>query len=99
MGAVTIKRVPGFYRDLLRAYTIEINGTKVGTINRGESHEFDVPPGQHEVRLKIDWCSSPAVTVDGESNTRLVCKPGSNAFFGLFDIIFRQGKYISLERG
>ncbi|MEO0872327.1 MAG: hypothetical protein AAFY19_10315 [Pseudomonadota bacterium] len=99
MGAVTIKRVSGFYRDLLRAYTIEINDTKVGTISRGESHEFDLPPGQHEVRLIIDWCSSPAMTVDGDRNTRLVCKPGSHALLGRFDLFFRQGKYISLERG
>ena len=43
---------------MLRTYKVVIDGTTVGDIRRGETKTFDVPPGQHEIHLEIDWAKS-----------------------------------------
>jgi len=98
MGSVTITRRKAVWRDRARAYSVVIGGRQVGKLKSGETATFNLIPGPHEVRMKIDWCGSPRVTVDGRADTRLVCDSNGNAFTVLFDIIFRAGHYISLNR-
>lgn len=99
MGSVTIERRHSYYRDLLRAYTVEIDGKNVGRLKRGESATFYLAPGDgHAVRLTIDWCASPLMIVSGDEDTHLVCKPASSALFAVFDVLFRTDSYINLER-
>ena len=52
------------YLNRLRDYGVYIDGEKVGTIANGETKEFDVSPGYHSVFTKIDWCSSPTLSVN-----------------------------------
>src|SRR3954447_15298919 len=47
--AIVLRRVPRGWRDLARAYTVHVDGTKVGEIRRGQIHEFAVTPGPHTV--------------------------------------------------
>ena len=51
------------YINKLRDYGIYVDEQKIGTIADGESKEFTVPAGKHSVYTKIDWCSSPVVSV------------------------------------
>lgn len=52
------------YVNRLRNYGVYIDGKKVGTIANGETKKFNVSPGQHSIVNKIDWCSSPTVTIN-----------------------------------
>jgi hypothetical protein len=55
---ITLKRLRRPLGDLLRTYKVVIDGNTVGDIRRGETKTFDVPPGQHEIHLEIDWAKS-----------------------------------------
>jgi hypothetical protein len=98
MGSVTVERRKAMWRDLFRDYVVKVDGQPVGKLSSGERRTFPLTPGAHEVRMVIDWCGSPTVTVDGAADTRLVCDANGNAFTVLFDIVFRPRNYISLER-
>ena len=97
MGSVTIERTKAIWRDRARAYSVNIDGRTVGKIASGERQTYDLALGPHEVRMKIDWCGSPAVIVDGANDTALVCEAGGNSFTAIWDLLFRTSQYISLE--
>ena len=60
MAFLKIVRDAG-YADRLRAYKVVIDGKTAGEIRNGETKEFAVSAGQHNVLLKIDWCGSKTV--------------------------------------
>ncbi|WP_019039647.1 hypothetical protein [Psychroflexus tropicus] len=49
------------WNNKARAIGIYIDGEKVGIINDGETKEYEVENGKHEVFAKIDWCRSPKI--------------------------------------
>lgn len=98
MGSVTVERKRAFWRDLFRSYTVTIDGREVGKLKSAETETFPLEPGLHDVRMKIDWCGSPTVTVDGAADSRLVCDSNGTALTVLPAILFRTGEYISLRR-
>jgi len=60
MSTLRIKRDSG-YADYLRAYSVLVDGARVGEIKNGETRDFPILPGQHQLRLKIDWCGSNTI--------------------------------------
>ena len=52
------------YLNRFRDYGIYIDGKKVDTIASGETIELNVSAGHHFVSTKIDWCSSPTLSVN-----------------------------------
>lgn len=77
MAEIVLTRPTGYKTDRLRPYQVFIDGQKVGQIKSGQSATFEVQPGEHELRLKVDWGASEALTVDlGESDeAAFVCGP------------------------
>ncbi len=63
MATIILQRT-NEYINRLRDYQIYIDEQKVGTIANGETKEFEVSNEQHTIVAKIDWCSSPTVTVN-----------------------------------
>jgi hypothetical protein len=56
---------------------VRVDRRKVGKVRSGETFSVDVAPGQHVVRLAVDWCRSPKVrfySFPGET-VRLTCSP------------------------
>ena len=47
--------------DLLRSYTVLLDGKAVGSVRNGGRIELDAVPGHHTLRMKIDWCGSESV--------------------------------------
>ena len=41
-----------------RKIGIYLDDEKLGTISRNDTKEYNITPGQHELRAKIDWCGS-----------------------------------------
>ena len=96
---IVVRRPVEGYRDLIRAYQIRVDGRPVGKLKRGEEQIIDVSPGEHDVRMHIDWCSSPAVRIrvgPGETIT-LRTRPNPDAGPAIWAITFGRGQYIALE--
>jgi hypothetical protein len=95
-GTIELTRVQGGRRDLLRSYTVLIDEVPAGKIGRGQTLRLTVPEGPHQLRLKIDWCSSPAVTADVDAGTLtcFTCAPGKSFVF--VAVTFGAKHYISL---
>ena len=41
-----------------RKIGLYLNKEKIGTIENGETKEFEIKPGEYKLRAKIDWCGS-----------------------------------------
>jgi hypothetical protein len=97
-GTIEIAREKA-YVDKARAHKVLIDGTEVGRIKEGETQSFPVAPGAHEVVLKIDWATSPAVTVDVApgSTAKLRTRPNGNPLTAIFYALFARKKYLTLE--
>ncbi|QRM87890.1 hypothetical protein FG167_01180 [Lacinutrix sp. WUR7] len=49
------------WNNKARTIGIYIDGEVAGTIDDGETKEFMVASGKHEIHAKIDWCRSPKI--------------------------------------
>jgi hypothetical protein len=60
----------------VRAFHIFLDGKKSGTIRYLESRIFEVQPGPHEIFLKVDWLSSPHLSMNLASGEemKLICE-------------------------
>jgi hypothetical protein len=52
------------YNAMLRKAAILVDGVKVGELGNGETLEFDVQPGAHEVRARMDWVHSAPLALN-----------------------------------
>jgi hypothetical protein len=75
MATIRIKRTSE-YNNRLRNYKIFIDGQQVGTIANGETIDFPSTVGNHFVTAKIDWCSSPEISIDVKENHTNTLKVG-----------------------
>ena len=82
----------------MRSYVLEVDGEPRGKVANGDTLEIDLPPGSHRVQMRIDWCGSHELVVDGSADTRLHCAPGTNPFLGLLYITLWPNDYIKLRR-
>jgi hypothetical protein len=99
MAKIIVRRT-GSFQDALRKYKVLIDGEVVGKVGRNKQIEVDVPPGSHEVQMKIDWGRSEAVTVDTSTeDARLVCEPpGTTREAGRKAISNRGKDYVTLRQ-
>ena len=49
-----------------RKIGIYLDGKKIGTIESGETREFELQPGEHDLQAKIDWCGSQKYSLNLE---------------------------------
>jgi hypothetical protein len=59
-----------------RKIGIYLDGQKIGIISNGETKDFDVPPGQHSLKAKIDWCGSKDFIFTANENDTTMIKIG-----------------------
>jgi hypothetical protein len=60
MPLLEIRRDRG-YADRLKRYEVWVDDSVVGELRDGEVKQFPVASGEHELRIKIDWCGSRPV--------------------------------------
>jgi len=61
------------WNNKARAIGIYIDREKVGTINDGETQEYEVENGKHEIFAKIDWCRSQKIELNiAENETKTI---------------------------
>ncbi|MET7988425.1 MULTISPECIES: hypothetical protein [unclassified Streptomyces] len=99
-GTIVLSRVRGSYRDALRGYAVLIDDAQVGSIRRGQTLRFELPPGTHQLQLKIDWCTSRPLTVLSEEGRTVyfACSPGGDASEALNAVSAGSGAYITLRQ-
>jgi len=98
MSTMTIRRERR-YSDMARSYTVLLDGESAGDVGHGETLTVAVMPGEHTVKLAIDWCGSPEVTVRvGAGETLpLDCGNNSSAIGLLLYITIWRGRYLWLR--
>jgi hypothetical protein len=91
------RKVSGWV-DRNRAYKVIMNGMERAELRPGEVKTVEVDPGEVEIFLKIDWCSSRMIRLDvePESEVWLCCWPRYWAT-ALYGITFGRNSYMRLE--
>jgi len=95
MARLILKR-PSKWLDLSRSYKIYVDGQKIGEIHDDETKEFNITPGQHIIKAKIDvFLSKPVnfeVKNDDETKQMLV---KNNTSLWVFVILFFFGYFMA----
>ena len=97
---IKLHRESGFYTDKIRKYKIFIDGKDTfSEIMEGDELEFIVNHGQHEIYLRIDWCTSRKIrfTTNNLSEVQFKCRPNANPLLILLYITIFSSSYIHLE--
>ncbi len=99
-ATIAISRRRGGWRDRARSYVVVVDSKPISKIKHGQRVELPVPPGPHDLFLKISWCTSPIFTFDAQPGAVIgfSCEPGGPATAGLRDVLGNTGRYIALTR-
>ena len=101
MASLTVVRDSG-YADRMRAYKVILDGAIIGEIRNGETKDFLVAPGEHQLSLKIDWCGSKAIAFTAAEGDTPVFHAKSNlrglkVMAALWFVLFDRRSYLLLE--
>ncbi len=89
-------------------YAAELDGEVAGEVIRGQSTDFVIAPGEHQVRLRIvgSWTGKPSkiygsrirpIALEEGELVEVICGPNGPAILGILGLLqFR--RYINLER-
>jgi hypothetical protein len=92
------------WKDRARDYTVIMDGTAVGEIANGATRELPVEPGDHTLRIKLDWTGSQEqhFHADAEETIEFTCKTADTklalAFVTAIRSFFRRDQWVVLER-
>ena len=81
-----------------RKYKIFIDGNKRADISTMENCTFQVDPGHHEIIIKVDWCSSPSLSINiraGEE-IKVICRGDVRPLWPWYAITFGRHQCIQL---
>ena len=67
MPKLIIKRTSE-WNNRMRGIVIFLDGKKIGVIRNGEFKEFEIEPGEHNIKAKIDWCGSEKLLINLADN-------------------------------
>src|SRR5664279_2250666 len=68
MALIRITRDRGF-ADRMRAYRVLVDGQEIGEIRSGETKEFPIAAGPHELTARIDWAGSQVIRFTAAEGT------------------------------
>jgi hypothetical protein len=96
---IRVERQARGWADLLRRYTVVLDGTEVGRIKRGESITLEADPGHHELHLRIDWARSPSLELNLAEDQQLTirCWSKANPLAWPYWITLGRSRYIGIE--
>lgn len=101
-AAITLSRGSG-YADRLRDYRVILDGQEIGRLGNGESKSFPVASGQHQLAVKIDWCSSNELTFSVSPDGRLTFQcdsklRGLRLLGAVYYVLFARKSYLRLKQ-
>jgi hypothetical protein len=98
-GTCTIRVTrPSAFADLLRSYSIQINGRQVGSIGNGGMLEVREPAGTVTIEAKIDWGRSKPLTIQAAPDQTIEVEVRNNwgGLLSLWAITFGKNTYLKL---
>jgi hypothetical protein len=100
MATLIIKRITYLMR---RDIGIYLDGEKIGVIGNGQIKEFEIEPGEYQLRTKIAWFGSKIITfkitdTDTQKIELSVLKPGKFGKWFIFLALIILGLYHALEQ-
>jgi hypothetical protein len=99
VSVLVIRRVQHAWADRAREYRVLVDGQQRALLGNDATVQLPVTPGEHKVRMQIDWCRSRDLTVNirhGEI-VRLECQANSNPLAMLLYITIWRANYIALK--
>jgi hypothetical protein len=89
--------------DRSRDYHVQLDGRSLGTLNAGETHEFEIPAGSRSLEVRVGKCTSPlrmlnlkeGETVTFECGCRL---KGWRAIAAPWYLAIARNKYLELKK-
>lgn len=98
-GELIVQRNSAWGQDMLRAYEVWVDREEVAAVKRGGMVRIPLIPGEHAVQIRIDWCSSPQLTVvvDAGAQTRVSCGPNKTGTGPLRQVLDDPGNYVWLR--
>jgi hypothetical protein len=63
MGKVRIHRSNQWYGGV-RDYKIFLDNQKIGEVGKGDTKEFNIPEGEHQLFAKIDWFETKKISLN-----------------------------------
>lgn len=63
MSKLIIKR-DSEWINAMRDVGIYLDGKKIGVISNGETKQFEIETGKHQLSTRIDWCGSKPVAIN-----------------------------------
>ncbi|MFD0975423.1 hypothetical protein [Salinimicrobium gaetbulicola] len=67
MGKLRIHRSNQWYGGV-RDYKIFLDNQKIGEVGKGDTKEFNIPDGEHQLFAKIDWFETEKVSLNLEKD-------------------------------
>jgi len=56
------------WNNKMRNFGIFLDDKKIGTVANGKMAEYEIEPGMHKLKSKIDWCSSRTIEFEIKEN-------------------------------
>ena len=96
MSTLLLRRRDGTWQGLLRSYTVLVDGETAGKVAYDSEISLPVSPGTHQVRMKIDWCGSPTLSVSvGAGETKVVeCGANGSPWTALYYVVWKAQQYL-----
>ncbi|KKB71632.1 MULTISPECIES: hypothetical protein [Bacillus] len=91
------------YINKMRRFSVLIDGVEAGKIKDGERLRIDLQPGEHDIQVKINWCTSQTLRFILDEGEVLKFRCGSpvrgwKMFFTLFYVLAAPEKYSFIEQ-
>ena len=85
----------------MRAYRIILDGKQISEITQGETKELSIPPGKHDLSIRIDWTGSKTLQFTSSDDEAVTFRVRSNLRWTRFLLatgyIFSRDSYLFLE--
>jgi hypothetical protein len=96
MATIQVRRESRPWRDRSRAWTVVLDGIRIGSVKNGEVFTSEASVGVHRLQLRIDWTGSQSMEFRVDSSDPILiflATPGP-AFPGLLS----RDRWIRLSR-
>jgi hypothetical protein len=82
---------------ILRRIVIDIDGAPAARVGHGKTVEVAVSPGQHSVRARMDWHTSPTIQVDVPAHETVTVRV-QYPFSSIRQVMRRSASAMEIER-
>lgn len=89
----------------LQSFRVFVDDKEIGRLKNGEKKRFQITPGLHEIRIKVNWSwlSSPKESFLHKDFTKFSCRPRIGVLGAIFKmpiyLLFKWRKFVQIKQG